>query len=287
MNYNDITVGIVTFKSEKVIFQCLKSITKIKKIIIFDNSNDKILCQKINKKYPNIKCILSKSNIGYGAANNRVFKAATTPYVFILNPDTILDKNCIKQLISQSRVLKNKFAILSPSTKVKNYGYFKDSQNTKLIYKNILDVDFVRGFSMLVNLSKIKKVGFFDKNFFLYLEEIDLCKRLKENFEKIYIIKNAKIKHLGAKSSNIGFEFDKCRNWHWMWSNVYYDIKNHSYIFAFNKSILKVVKYHLKALFFLILFQKEKCLISFMRGSGLLNSLIGKKSWYRPTIDNS
>jgi|TARA_B100000795_G_scaffold265464_1_gene247330 N-acetylglucosaminyl-diphospho-decaprenol L-rhamnosyltransferase len=287
MNYNDITVGIVTFKSEKVIFQCLKSITKIKKIIIFDNSNDKILCQKINKKYPNIKCILSKSNIGYGAANNRVFKAATTPYVFILNPDTILDKNCIKQLISQSRVLKNKFAILSPSTKVKNYGYFKDSRNTKLIYKNILDVDFVRGFSMLVNLSKIKKVGFFDKNFFLYLEEIDLCKRLKENFEKIYIIKNAKIKHLGAKSSNIGFEFDKCRNWHWMWSNVYYDIKNHSYIFAFNKSILKVVKYHLKALFFLILFQKEKCLISFMRGSGLLNSLIGKKSWYRPTIDNS
>ena len=107
MNYNDITIGIVTFKSEKVIFQCLKSITKIKKIIIFDNSNDKILCQKINKKYPNIKCILSKSNIGYGAANNRVFKAATTPYVFILNPDTILDKNCIKQLISQSRILKN------------------------------------------------------------------------------------------------------------------------------------------------------------------------------------
>jgi len=287
MNYNDITIGIVTFKSEKVIFQCLKSITKIKKIIIFDNSNDKILCQKINKKYPNIKCILSKNNIGYGAANNRVFKAATTPYVFILNPDTILDKNCIKQLISQSRILKNKFAILSPSTKVKNYGYFKDSQNTKLIYKNILDVDFVRGFSMLVNLSKIKKVGSFDKNFFLYLEEIDLCKRLKENFEKIYIIKNAKIKHLGAKSSNIGFEFDKCRNWHWMWSNVYYDIKNHSYVFAFKKSILKVVKYHLKALFFLILFQKEKCLISFMRGSGLLNSLIGKKSWYRPTIENS
>ena len=40
MNYNDITVGIVTFKSESVIFNCLKSIKKIKKIIIFDNSND-------------------------------------------------------------------------------------------------------------------------------------------------------------------------------------------------------------------------------------------------------
>ena len=287
MNYNDITVGIVTFKSEKVIFQCLKSITKIKKIIIFDNSNDGVLCQKINKKYPHIKFILSKNNIGYGAANNRIFKASTTPYVFILNPDTILDKNCIKQLISQSKFLKNKFAILSPSAKVKNYGHFKDFQNTKLTHKNILDVDFVRGFSMLVNLSKIKKVGFFDENFFLYLEEIDLCKRLKENSEKIYIIKNAKIKHLGAKSSNIGFEFDKCRNWHWMWSNVYYDIKHDSFIFAFKKFIFKAVKFYLKALFFIIIFQKKKCLIFYMRGSGLLNSLIGKKSWYRPKINNS
>ena len=287
MNYNNITVGIVTFKSENVIFQCLKSINKIKKIIIFDNSNDKKLRDKINKKYPHIKCILSRNNIGYGAANNKIFKVAKTPYVFILNPDTILDKNCIKEFISKSKLLKNKFAILSPSTKIKNYGYFKEIQDSRLIHKNILDVDFVRGFSMLVNLSKIKKVGYFDKNFFLYLEEIDLCKRLKKNFEKIYIIKNSKVKHLGAKSSNIGFEFEKCRNWHWMWSNVYYNTKNYSFIFAFKKFFLKVLKYYLKALFFLIFFQKKKSLISYMRGSGLFNSLIGQKSWYRPKINNS
>lgn len=46
MDYNQITVGIVTFKSENVIFNCLKSIKKIKKIIILDNSNDKILKKK-------------------------------------------------------------------------------------------------------------------------------------------------------------------------------------------------------------------------------------------------
>ena len=64
MNYNDITVGIVTFKSEKVIFQCLKSIKKIKKIIIFDNSNDIKLKNKVTKIYPKIKFILSKKNLG-------------------------------------------------------------------------------------------------------------------------------------------------------------------------------------------------------------------------------
>jgi len=58
MDYNQITVGIVTFKSENVIFNCLKSIKKIKKIIILDNSNDKILKKKIKKKYPKIKILL-------------------------------------------------------------------------------------------------------------------------------------------------------------------------------------------------------------------------------------
>jgi len=46
MNFKDITVGIVTFNSEKVIFECLKGIKKIKNIIIFDNSNDFILKKK-------------------------------------------------------------------------------------------------------------------------------------------------------------------------------------------------------------------------------------------------
>ena len=74
MNYNDVTIGIVTFKSEKVIFNCLKSIKNIKKIIIFDNSNDTQLKYKISKKYPNIKFIISKKNLGFGGGNNQILK---------------------------------------------------------------------------------------------------------------------------------------------------------------------------------------------------------------------
>ena len=64
MNYKDITVGIVTFKSENVIFDCLKSIKYIKKIIIFDNSNDIKTKIKIKKniqilKYSYLKQILA------------------------------------------------------------------------------------------------------------------------------------------------------------------------------------------------------------------------------------
>ena len=59
MIYSDITISLVLFKSEKVVFQCLKSIKKVKKIIIFDNSNDLKLKKAVIKKYPNIKYILS------------------------------------------------------------------------------------------------------------------------------------------------------------------------------------------------------------------------------------
>ncbi len=109
MNYNQITIGIVTFKSENVIFNCLRSIKKIKNIIIFDNSNDKKLKLKIKKKYPKVKFFLSKKNLGYGVANNEIIKKIKTPLIFILSPDVILKKNCEENLLKSIKKLKKIF----------------------------------------------------------------------------------------------------------------------------------------------------------------------------------
>ena len=271
MNIKDITVGIVTFRSEKVIFKCLKSLENIKKIIILDNSNDLILKEKIKKIYPHINFILSKKNNGYGSGNNKIFRLAKTSHVLVLNPDTILSKNCINELIQQANLIKNKFAILAPSEK-------------NIIKKEIMEVDHVKGFSMLVNLSKIKKIKMFDENFFLYLEEIDLCKRLKLASEKIYICGKAKITHLSAKSSNIGFEFEKCRNWHWMWSKVYYNKKHKNFFYVFISAFSTFFFNYTKGILF-YLFNRKISQIYFLKGSGTLNAIMGKNSWYRPKIN--
>ena len=281
MIYSDITISLVLFKSEKVVFQCLKSIKKVKKIIIFDNSNDIELKKAVINKYPNVKYILSKKNIGYGAAHNKVFKLAKTPYVFVLNPDTILKKDCIKELINSSNKLNEKFSIMSPLSSPQNYGYFYDRVEKRIIDKDIIDVDFVKGFSMLIKKSKD---NYFDNNIFLYLEEIDLCKRLKKKKKKIFIIKKSKIRHLAAKSSNIGFEFEKCRNWHWMWSSVYFKNKYSNYISTLIKYIPILLINILKTIFYLLIWNYQKFTIYFYRVSGIYNSLIGKKSWYRPSI---
>jgi len=280
MNYNQITIGIVSFKSEKVIFNCLKSIKKIKKIIILDNSNDVRLKTLIKKKYPSIKFLLSKKNLGYGSGNNLIIKKAKTPYVFILSPDVILAKNCEKNLLKVVRNLKTNFSILSPISKKNNYD-FNIASNYK---KATFEVEFVKGFAMLLNKKKIIKVGLFDENIFLYLEEIDLCRRVKQANQKIFITKEAKVTHLGAKSSNIGDEFEKCRNWHWMWSQFYFNKKVSNYFLAILKFLPKIFFLTLKVIFFYIVFNKYKSINSKMRLLGLLNSVIGNSSWYRPKI---
>ena len=282
MNYNDVTIGIVTFKSEKVIFNCLKSIKNIKKIIIFDNSNDTQLKYKISKKYPNIKFIISKKNLGFGGGNNQILKKSKSKYVFLLSPDTILKKNCEHELLKQINKIKD-FSLIAPLAKENNYGFFKDSQ--KVTNKSFFEVDYVKGFAMLFNLKKIRKRQLFDENIFLYLEEIDLCKRLRKKNHKIYICKSAKIVHIGAKSSNLGFEYEKCRNWHWMWSKVYYDRKHYGVIYVFKNYFFHMILNFLKLIAFTLIFNRRKIIINYLRLSGILNSLIGNSSWYRPKVN--
>ena len=281
MNYNQITVGIVTFKSENVIFNCLNSIKKIKNIIILDNANDKILKKKIKKKYPKIRILLSKKNLGYGAANNKIIRKSKTPLVFILSPDVILKKNCEKNLLKSINELEHDFSMLSPISKIKNYGFKKE-----MISKDkLFEVDYVNGFAIIINKIKIKNVGMFDENFFLYNEEIDLCKRLRLANQKIFIDKNAKVIHLAAKSTNIGFEFDKCRNWHWMWSQVYFAKKYSNNFFVYFKFTILLFLQLIKIIFYITLLNKKEVINKTMRFSGTLNSLLGRSSWYRPKFN--
>ena len=109
----NISIIIVTFKSEKVIHQCIKSIPKDFKIIIVDNSSDKNFKEKIEKIYQNVRCILSPDNLGMGAGNNLGLKNIKTDFAFVINPDVILESDTIDEIIhaSNKTVLSSKSEI--------------------------------------------------------------------------------------------------------------------------------------------------------------------------------
>ena len=281
---DNLTIIIVTIKSEKVIEKCLNSIDpKVKKIII-ENSSDENFTQKLKDKYQNIDCYNSGKNLGMGVGNNLGIKKSKTRYVMILNPDTILNNDTLDKIFKISKSLD--FAILSPISDKDNFPNYKIKNKTNYLEKDFFEVDQVDGYSMVIDKTKFDE-KFFDENIFMYLENDDLCLRVKKKGEKIFILKNAKINHLGAKAVNEKFynELVFSRNWHWNWSKFYYRKKHYGFIFAFIIGLPSFISSCLKCLFFLIFKNKFKFKIFFCKASGFYNSLINKKSWYRPRFD--
>ena len=140
---------------------------------------------------------------------------------------------------------------------------------------------------MLFNLEKFNDRNLFDENFFLFFEETDLCRRTKLLGQNIYSSKSLLIDHFGEKGSfasdvNNKLSYIKLRNWHLMWSSFYYYKKNNNYMFAFKKSLGTLVRSFFKTIFYSIIFNKTEKTKYYYRFLGLYNSMIGKKSWYRP-----
>ena len=281
MTIKDITVVIATYKSEDKIQNCINSIDSNIEIILVENSDNKNFQTNIQSKFSNVKCILANDNLGYGKANNIGLKNVKTKYSLILNPDTILEKDAINNFILFTEKKIN-FAILGPK---------QDKKLSVLAYQdfkslNIFEVKYIKGFAMFLNMKKFKNIGFFDENLFLFLEEIDLCKRIKKINEKIFIDENIKIFHYGGKSvgHNFSQEVELTRNWHWMWSTFYFNKKYNGFFIAFIKIVPTILKSFSKFIFYSLTFNKKKRDIYLYRLSGINNSLLGKKSWYRPII---
>ena len=137
-------------------------------------------------------------------------------------------------------------------------------------------------------MDQVKNFGFFDENFFIYLEEIDLCKRLRKANKKIFLDKNIIVNHLGGSShdKSINYQMELSRNWHWMWSTFYFNKKHYGYLFALISVSGKFFSAFAKVIFYSLILNNKKRKIYFQRLSGLFNSIIGKKSWYRPNILN-
>jgi GT2 family glycosyltransferase len=275
----DITFVIVSFKSGHIIEKCIKSINSNIKIIVVENSNNFLFKKYLENKFSNVEVIVAENNLGYGKGNNLGISKVKTQYAFILNPDVVLEKKCLNEFSKVIINLKDDFTILAPNL-LNNYGYFSRQKNN--LQNDILEVDYVKGFAILINLEKINFNKIFDENFFLFLEEIDLCKRIKNVGGKIFIVINSRIQHLGKQASEYSLNIELCRNWHWMWSLFYYNYKHFGVFIAYKVTISKFFSSLFKLFFALVFFNKKILLIHCYRLSGLINAFLKKPSWLRP-----
>ena len=287
----NLSIIIVTYKSEMVIHDCIKSIEKDVKIIVVENSDNSQFKEELENKYENVSCVLTSKNLGMGAGNNIGIKKAKTDFVLILNPDVVLEESTINELIVASRKITN-FAILAPISTDTNHPNYRLLKNKKNWTKDetLFKVKSVDGFAMLFNKKKLDKVitnNYFDENFFMYLENDDLCKRIRKINEDIFIVSNSKIKHLGGKGVNEKYksEVELSRNWHWIWSKFYFNKKHFSYSKAFLDGLPKFMSSLIKYFFYLLIKNEIKKRIYLNRASGFFNAAKNKPSWYRPNTN--
>ncbi len=280
MSLKDITAVITSFKSGNKILDCINSINPEIKILVVENSNDNDLKIRLNKDYKNVECILSNDNLGYAKGNNLGLENVNTKFALIINPDAKLEKNAINNFFISAKNKPN-FSIISPMIQEgQNKNDLTNSEN------NLVEVETVKGFAMFLNLEQFKDIGFFDDKFFIYFEEIDLCRRLRSKSKKIFLDSNIIVYHPkgGSHDDDINFEMELSRNWHWMWSSFYFNKKHNGFFVSIITMFPKLMSSTIKFLFFKILRNDRKKEIYYQRCSGLINSILGKSSWYRPKV---
>ena len=108
----------------------------------------------------------------------------------------------------------------------------------------------------------------------------------KKKGGKIFIITNSKIHHLGAKAVDGKYNdvIELSRNWHWMWSKIYFNKKYRGFFISYLLGLISLFGNFLKYFICLITFNKKRNIYR-MRMSGIINALLGRRSWYRPEIN--
>ncbi len=226
----DISVVILTYNSEKYIGKLLKSLIskykdqirdeKLEIIVADNNSSDDTI--KIASKVKEVTMVQNGGNFGFAKGINLGAPHAKGEFLFFINPDSVLLKGDIFSL--KEKFMDNKVAIvggkiLKPSggqelSCGKFYNLFnvfllsvglEEKLGVRFSPKKERHVDFVSGGFMMVRKNLWRQMGGFDENFFMYIEDMELCFRARKKKLKVLFSNSATIQHVGQASSNRTF----------------------------------------------------------------------------------
>ncbi len=269
---SNVSVVIVSYKSEKALFNLLPSIPSDCELIIVNNASE-ILPKGLQKIRPYIE-IQQNQNIGFGKACNLGAKAAAKEFLFFINPDTILEKKCIENLLKAFKAKPNAAAIAPKILDSKGKESFK--RRSVLLNRNewlrkppkvLSEIPIMTGAAIFIKKEIFIRVGGFDESIFLYHEDDDLSLRLRAEEGPLFYVPNSLITHKGGNSTERNEDTAKLKGFHMGWSRVY-AMKKH-----------KVQSYKIKCLFLSLIqlisiemiFSRRKRYkyISFLRGTFL------------------
>jgi GT2 family glycosyltransferase len=230
----DASVVVVSFNTRELLRECLELVQReanglrIEALIVDNNSSDDS-AEMVEKEFPNFRIIRSSVNLGFGAANNVAIQSARGRYLILLNSDAFLHPGALKLAVrhmdQQPQVALGGAHLLSldssfqPSARMfpnivtdtfvltglaarfpksQIFGYF---DRTWADPSQSCQADWVTGAFSIIRADVLDKVGLFDPQFFLYGEEVDLCRRIKKAGYEIWYWPDISVLHIGGESS--------------------------------------------------------------------------------------
>lgn len=232
----ELTVSIVSYNTKDLTLKCLESVIKSKqkvpyKILVIDNASSDGTVAAIRKKYPGVKVIENKENLGFGQGHNIAYEKSDTKYLLLLNTDTEIEDTALDQLVATAK--RENYSILAPKLVYAdnrlqpNFGNLPDFYNTFLwlsnldtifnkftqitsyhtekpfFYHGTKQVGWVSGAVVLINRDDFLSIGLFDPKIFMYAEDVDLGWKAQRNNLKVGWTDKVTILHHSGGSADL------------------------------------------------------------------------------------
>ena len=220
-----ITGGIVTFNNKDTIEACIASVFACTKdcdftLFVADNCSTDGTPELIREKFPQVHLLTLPENKGFGAGHNQILKQVHSDYHVVINPDITLFENTITSLAAYlASDIDHTVGLVTPRilnpdnteqylpkycptvrycyiSKLPGFHYLRDRYTRKAeTFTEPAEIDFCTGCFFMARTRFLKKLGGFNKQFFLYCEDSDLSRRVNEQGRKIIFYPQSSVIH--------------------------------------------------------------------------------------------
>ncbi len=225
----DLTVAIVSFNSREDLRACLASLPAGVETRVVDNGSGDGSADMVRAEFPGVALIANRSNRGFAAACNQALRGARGRYCLLLNPDTVVPPGSLEEMVRFLDVhpraaaagcrLLNPDGSLQPSVRsfptpaaalgeftiLKRFGLFRTAlrryRREDFDYNRESRIEQPMGAALFLRRESWEAAGGMDEGYFLYLEEVDLCRRLAAAGGEIWYAPRPAIVHAGGKST--------------------------------------------------------------------------------------
>lgn len=231
----ELSVVVVNWKSANYVRECIKSIRQHApafsfEIIVVDSGSFDGCGEMLSREFPNVRFVQSQNNVGFATANNLGAELARGRFLLFLNPDTEVSAGALEKLVAALEQFPS--AGLAGARLLNSDGSLQTSciQSFPTILNQVLDsewlrrifpnsrlwgmaplrgksvvpsaVEVVSGACILIRRSLFKSLSGFDRRFFMYSEDLDICYRVRQSDSDCLYVPDAIIVHHGGGASN-------------------------------------------------------------------------------------